>query len=652
MCGILGQFSFGALRPDVDRLRAQVNALRHRGPDDGTWWADGPFFFGHRRLSIIDVSHGRQPMASLDGRFVVTYNGEIYNYLELREELRALGHLFHTESDTEILLHGYREWGTGMPERLKGMFAFGLADRLKQELFLSRDRFGEKPLLAVERSEGITFASEMRPLAALPMVPRELDIEGLAGYLSLNYVPGDRTLLQAVRRVEPGSWRLYGQGGRAASGLYWSPHADAAHVADNLTEPEALDRLERLLDRAVGIALRSDVPVGVFLSSGIDSSLVSYSAVRAGRLSRAYCLTVSEKSYTEWEGARATADRLGIPITPVVLDASALDHFLSIVEHADDPLADSSALAVDTLAREASKHNKVVIGGDGGDELFGGYLTYRATLWHERTISRLPMPLRRALAGLGGRLPTRETKVSTSYKAWRFLRASALPSNVAHFTWNGTWLPAEAAGFLRDDRAKGLARTCLAQLADRHRLPERPTLLELQRADVAEYLPNDILAKSDRINMAHGLEVRSPFLEPELASFALALPARFKAGATGPLKRVLRQLARRTYGAQLASAKKQGFSIPVHTWLRGPARQRMLELLSPESVRAVDALEGAAVQRVVADHLEGRRSYGFELWGLMVLVAWHRARVLAPPATPLDAGLDRIEFPLIAGGAR
>jgi asparagine synthase (glutamine-hydrolysing) len=648
MCGILGQFAFDGRLRSVDPLRRLVSTLAHRGPDGSAWWADGPYFFGHRRLAIIDLAQGAQPMATSDGALVVTFNGEIYNYLELRQELQSRGHVFRTQSDTEVLLHGYREWGNGLPVRLKGMFAFALADRLRRQLFVARDRFGEKPLFYLESPESVSVASELKTLAALPDVDRRLDERALCAYLCLNYVPGDATLLRSVRRVVPATWRLYGESGLVSTGRYWqAPGGD--EEPRSLSEDEAVERLEPLLDRAVELTLRSDVPVGVFLSGGIDSSLVSRSAVRSGRLSRAYCLAVEEKSYSEWDRAQETARQLGVPITKVVLSARALEDFLPIVEHADDPLADSSALAVWTLAREASRSNKVVIGGDGGDEMFGGYLTYQATLWHEALTSRLPWPVRRALRWSASPIPTSERKVSGSYKLRRFLRAADLAPSLAHFTWNGAWLPEGAAELVSGQTIKASAREALSRIAASHRLPSSPTLRELQAADVADYLPNDILAKADRMTMAHGLELRAPFLEPELADFALRLPARFKVGLSGRPKRILRQLAARTYGVKAANAVKQGFSIPVHAWIRGPARELSHDLLSPAALREIGVLDAAAVRRVLDDHMSGRRSYGFELWGLMVLVAWHRGRIAAAPAIPReDDGIEELRFPLAA----
>lgn len=634
MCGILGHFATGDSHADVHLWRRLVNVLAHRGPDDSTFWHSGRFTFGHRRLSIIELSSaGRQPMATEDGELVVTFNGEIYNYIELRDELTGHGHRFRSRSDTEVLLHGYRQWGTDLPARLRGMFAFAIADRRRQELFAVRDRFGEKPFFYRETPEGPAFASEVKVLAALPGLERELDDDALAAYLCLNYVPGDATMLRGVRRLRQGTWRLWGAAGDARTGTYWQP-PDPEEPDLALSDAQALERLEALLDSSTRLALRSDVPVGILLSGGIDSSLVASSAVRSGRLSAAYCLTFAEEGYNEWPRAERTANQLGVPLVEVRLDPTAIGDFTKLVEHADDPLADSSALAVWTLAREVARSHKVVLSGDGGDELFGGYLTYQATLLHETLTSRMPNALRRLTARLGRRLPTSERKVSTSFKLRRFLRAVDLPSGIAHFTWNGTWLPEEAAQLAATSRGRAAAGTALARLAGAHRLPDRPTLRRLQAADVGEYLPNDILTKSDRMSMAHGLEVRAPFLDPDLADFALRLPERLKLSRGGEGKRILRALARRSYDVDVADAGKQGFSIPVHAWLRGTARPLVEDLLSRRSLEPLPELDAVAVSRAVTEHMSGRRSYGFELWGLSVLVAWHRRYVQQPTALP------------------
>jgi asparagine synthase (glutamine-hydrolysing) len=644
MCGLVGFFAREGPAPHRDLWFELVNHLRHRGPDDGAFWAEGPFFFGHRRLSILGLASGHQPMATVDGSLVVILNGEIYNFIELRAELERLGHAFRTDSDTEVLLHGYRAWGEDLPRRLTGQFAFALADRRQRRLFLARDRFGEKPLFVLRAPGYVAFASEVRPLAALPDLDRQLDVRALGGYLSLNYVPGEATLLAGVRRLPPATWALFTPDGERVE-RYWSPPDGPAETPR--TMEEALEAWRPLFDRAVRLAMRADVPVGILLSGGMDSSLVAESAVRQGRLNCAYFLDFEEREWSEREAARRVADRLGLPLESATLTSESLSDFLRLVAHADDPLADSSALAVWSIARQAARANKVVLGGDGGDELYGGYLTYGASKLHAEVVCRIPWPLRAGLARIGRRLPTRDGKVSLSERARRFLRAADLPPGEAHFTWNGTWLSDEAASIVRPGEDRALVRDALPALARKTGLTSGVGVRRFQLVDVAEYLPNDILAKVDRMSMAHGLETRAPFLDHELAAWTLRLPERLAVGPRGELKALLRAAARRIFGSTIADRPKRGFSIPVHAWIRGPLADLVRELLAPRSVERLGVLEPRRVSAVLDDHLSGRRNRGFEIWGLAVLVAWHRMRVARRPDPPqgVPPPCERI-FPL------
>jgi asparagine synthase (glutamine-hydrolysing) len=658
MCGIFGRFAWNAAPNDAEALKPLVDLLRHRGPDGGGYWCDGPWFFGHRRLAIIDLSEaGAQPMASPDGRYVVTFNGEIYNYVELAEELRAKGYTFRTHSDTEVLLHGYDAWGDGVLERLTGMFAFALADRQTGELLLARDRFGEKPLLYRDGAGDVVFASELGPIAQhlAQTDDRSIDLEGLAGFLCVNFVPGDRTLMNGVRRLAPGTMRKYGPKGLVTERSYYRPVPVHDARIDMSDMRGVLRELRIRLDDAVRIALRSDVPLALFLSGGIDSSLIAESAVRQGALEAAFCVDVQEQSFSEWDNAKWVADRLKLRLERVPLGPSVLEDFLSIVSHADDPLADASAVAVWQLARATAKQFKVAVSGDGGDELFGGYLTYKATALHRAVTSRFGSAPRTALRAAARRIRAAETKVSTSYKLLRFLRAADLPPGEAHFTWNGAWLPSEAATLLSGDAARALARRAVSDMASRHGLSARPELGELMQVDAREYLPNDILVKVDRMTMAHSLESRAPFLNHHLAGLALAAAPRFAQTIAHPPKRLLRTLADQTFGPRVSRAKKQGFSIPVHAWLRGPMRDLVMDLLSPTSIRSLGFLDEAEVSRVRDRHMLGLEPLGFEVWGLCVLVAWYRARVLSSAAfetAPGRGALSQVHVPFGAAGAR
>ena len=621
MCGIVGFYSkTGAPAPHEPLWGGLTDSLAHRGPDDGAYWGDGPFFLGHRRLSIIGLETGAQPMPSADGRYVIAFNGEIYNHCELRKTLQAHGCEFRTDADTEVLLHGYQRWGTDLPKHLTGMFAFAIADRLENSLFLARDRFGEKPLLVWNGPEYVAFASEMRPLAALSDLPHAVDRVALGDYLCLNYVPGERTMMADIKRLPAATSRLY-RGGRCESEVYWQP--EPCDLPTSM--PDALDAFRERFDRAVKLTLASDVPVGIFLSGGIDSSLVAESAARQGTLTNAYVLDFAEQSHSEKGAAAMVAERLGIPLQSVALEPTA--DIQSLVDHADDPLADSSALPVRTISELAVQGNKVVLGGDGADELFAGYLTYHASELHRRYISRLPAPVRRSMAWAAPRLPIGGGKVSTSYKLWRFLRAAPLPTSLAHLTWNGTWLPDQVGSFMREAPETAPLSSLYGNL------PSSPDLQSLQRRDQREYLCHDILAKVDRMTMSAGLECRAPFLNHDLASWACSLPQSMTY-AGGTLKHLLRTAAHDIYGPEISERPKQGFSIPIHEWLRGPMRDPLTELLSEESVNATEVLAPSQVQDTLRMHLSGRRSYGWELWGLAVFVAWHRCRIQHRPELP------------------
>jgi asparagine synthase (glutamine-hydrolysing) len=629
MCGIFGYV--GRDLPPVRDLARITNLLSHRGPDAGACWHEPGVFLGHRRLSIIDLAAGAQPMFSADGRYVITFNGEIYNYPELRDQLRGLGAVFDTASDTEVILAGYAHWGTGVAARLEGMFAFLVYDRLERTAFLARDRFGEKPLLVAHPDGGLAFASELAPLVALGVGGRELDHDALGAYLCLNYVPGTRTMLRAISRVAPAEWRLYGSEGLRRRERYWSPPAaprDSASRTPARPAGDLLDELQQHVDGAVRLTLRSDVPVGLFLSGGVDSSLVAQSAVRLGRLERAYCVDFPG-THSEWQAASRVATQVGVDLTRVPLDASTLNEFVDVTRHLDDPLADSSALAVWNVARAAGRDLKVVLSGDGGDELFGGYLTYAASAWHQRLRPLLPGRAWGALASVSSRLPVDDRgKVSRGYKLHRFLRGMPLPTREAHFTWNGTWLPSQAAALATDERLRQSARHALRDLVPAS--AGAATIHDLQIVDVREYLANDILAKVDRATMAHGLESRAPLLNTAVAEFALGLPLEWRVKGT-VTKVLLRELCARHFGHAHAYAPKQGFSIPVHTWLRHQGRPLMTGLLARDRVDAIGWLDSAAVSRVVERHLAGA-ALGWELWGLMVLVAWFEERVARRPA--------------------
>jgi asparagine synthase (glutamine-hydrolysing) len=630
VCGIVGIFG-NDLAHRVDELLAATDLLAHRGPDGGGFWQEPPFAFGHRRLSIIDLNSGAQPMADASGRYVITYNGEIYNYIELRSELEARGSRFRTQSDTEVILEAYRHYGVEAASKLVGMFALAIADRLERTLYLARDRLGEKPLyLWTAPSGDVLFASELKAITCFPSFRCEIDPVALGGFLLLNYVPGESMLLRGIKRLLPGSWCLLHPDGRRDAATYWTPAC--RETLDERTPTRgsaAVDEVARRIDGAVHIALRSDVPVTLFLSGGIDSSLVAESATRQGYLRHAYCLDFQDPRFSEWQNAKTVADRLGLELRRAVARPIDPAAFERLVYHGDDPLADSSAVAVDALAREVAKDYKVVISGDGGDELFGGYLTYKATALYRLLYRLVPAAGAHVAANWLARSTSSDTKVSAAYRAQRFLRAWGQTPAVAHFTWNGAWLPDEAAKLLGSDLKPGRpVPAAIEELLARLQLAPSPELRALQMADMREYLPNDILTKVDRVTMAHGLESRAPFLNPAMAEFGVTLEDREKIRLGTAPKALLRKLAARIFPKQISAAKKQGFSIPVHAWLRHEMRETLEVFLSPERLAAMRFLDADAVLARKNRHLAGKADLGFELWGLMALSAWwrHHAR--------------------------
>ena len=624
MCGIVGIFG-DKLAYRLDDLQAATSLLSHRGPDGEAFWHGPPFAFGHRRLSIIDLSFGTQPMTDASGRYVITYNGEVYNYIELRAELEQRGASFRTQSDTEVILEAYRHYGTDTAAKLVGMFAFAIADRYDRTLYVARDRLGEKPLFIWTAPSGdIVFASELKAITCFPDFRREIDPVALGGYLLLNYIPGQSMLLRGVKRLAPGSWCRLHLNGQREEKTYWTPATrETIDVRTPIAGPAAVDELAKRIDGAVRIALRSDVPVTLFLSGGIDSSLLAESATRQGYLQHAYCLDFEDQRYSEWANAQLVAKSLGLELRRVVAKPLDPEEFQRLIYHADDPLADSSAVAIDALAREVAKDYKVAISGDGGDELFGGYLTYQATALYRLVRNLIPAPGARAIVNWLAPFASGNAKVSTAYKAQRFLRAWGYTPELAHFTWNGTWLPEDAVNLLaRELRPARPIEMAVAELIARSQLPHTPELRDLQMADMREYLPNDILTKVDRITMKHGLESRAPFLNPAIAEFGLALEEHQKMRLGGKPKRILRALAARVFPRQISAAKKQGLSIPVHSWLRHEMRESLELFLSRDRVAAMPFLDAGAVLARKEQHLAGTADLGFELWGLMTLSAW------------------------------
>jgi asparagine synthase (glutamine-hydrolysing) len=618
VCGICGLASLHGGPVDSAPLQAMSAALSHRGPDDAASVTDGPVALAARRLAIIDLEGGRQPIASEDGRVHAVQNGEILNHVALRRELQRAGHRFTTRCDTEVLVHLYEQRGEQMLDALRGMFAVAVWDGRERRLLLARDRFGIKPLYWSARDGVLSFGSELKALAAVPGFRRELDPDAVEAYFTFNSIPSPLTIFRGVHKLEPGTL-LSWQPGSAPQIRRWcrpSP-ALAGDVRGEDERELAVELGERLRD-SVRAHLVSDVPVGVWLSGGVDSGLLAaLAAQESGERLRTFSIGFHERSFDELDRARLVARRLGADHHEAILGPEAAERLPWIATAFDEPYADSSALPVDAVARLTGEHVKVALSGEGGDELFGGYHTYAADLLAARLgrVARLARPVVE-------RLPSSSRRVSLDYRARRFVRAAHLPPLERHHGWKEI-LPADVRARLLAPLHDG--RTPHDPLDPlRARFAETvgaPPLARLQDADLAPYLADDLLTKTDRMSMAHSVEVRVPFLDPVVAELALALPTSAKIRGMAK-KRLLRSVAATLLPREVARGAKRGFSIPMAAWLRGDLLPMARDLLAPEALRRGGILDPAPVTRLLDEHVARRDDHSRALWGLMCFVLW------------------------------
>jgi asparagine synthase (glutamine-hydrolysing) len=616
MCGICGIASRGGA-VDPGRLEAMSATLVHRGPDaDGSFLDDG-VALAARRLSIIDLEHGDQPLANEDGSVVVVQNGEIYNHEALHAELERAGHRFATRCDTEVLAHAYEEWGERFPERLRGMFALALWDARRRRLLLARDRFGIKPLYWSAENGELLFASELRAF------PRgEVDLDALEAFLAFNAVPHPLSIFRGVRKLEPGDLLVWEEGHVRIERFARPAPAPADGLRRESAEELAAELRDRLRD-SVRAHLVSDVPVGVLLSGGVDSGLLAaLAAQETSAPVRTFSIGFEEGSFDETADARLVAERYGTEHHELVLRPDAAQLLPALAEAFDEPFADSSALPTYLVSELAARDVKVALSGEGGDELFGGYYTYAADLLALRTA-----PLARLARPLVERLPSSDGKISFDYKAKRFVRAAHLPPLERHHGWKEI--------FSADARAELTGRSTSFDPVDllRGRFAETDgaeLLARLQDVDLGVLMVADQLTKTDRASMAHSLEARVPFCDPAVAELALALPRRLR--VRGLAKKVLlRKAAEPLLPAEIVRGKKRGFSIPAAAWLRGELEPFARDVLAPETLRRQGFFEPRAVTRLLDDHVAGREDVSRQLWGLLSFTLWHEAHVERTP---------------------
>lgn len=637
MCGIAGFTRLG-MDAEPGIARRITEALYHRGPDQQGFFEGSEAILCAVRLKIIDLEGGDQPVVSDDGDTAIVFNGEIYNHREIRAELETRGYRFRSQCDTETVLAAFLAWDVQCFSRMRGMFAVAFWTESRKRLVLARDQIGIKPLYYCRRGQNLYFGSELKAILEHPDLPRRLDLEALASYLSVNYVPGPRTLIEGIRKVPPGCW-LEWRRGEVRMEAWWSlPRPNPRRISLR----EATEELDRLLETAIGEQLVADVPVGIWASGGLDSSTILHYAAHAnpGRL-KTFSISFAGRTFDESRYFREIANFYGTDHHEFDLnpDLDLADAISDLAFYSDEPSADAGALPAWYLSRMTREHVTVALSGEGADELFGGYLTYVADQMAQ-PLRRLPDPARRLIQSTLKRcLPVSDEKVGLEYKLKRWLEGCGLDRDEAHFFWNGT--------FSVEQRRRICPATngnTLRELVESLELnPRCSTLDRYLSVDQTYYLPDDILYKADRMSMAHSLEVRPPFLDSRIVEFAASLPAAFKIRGLQQ-KFILKELMRGKLPPAVIDRKKTGFDIPTHDWFRGPLRGFLMDILTPDAIRAAGIFNAEAIESLIRDHMERRINVGYHLWGLVTLFLWmKRWKVESLPraettrSTPLTA---------------
>jgi asparagine synthase (glutamine-hydrolysing) len=627
MCGIAGILSRDCASL-AEQLAPMIQAQAHRGPDAWGTWIDGPCALGHRRLSIIDLSEGgRQPMTSSDQRLHLTFNGEIYNFQELRTELISLGHTFRSRSDTEVLIAAYQQWGENCLQKLRGMFAFALWDAPNMRLFLARDRVGKKPLFYSLQKDRFVFASELQGVLAAPGISREIDLSAIDAYLSYGYVPAPRTAFRAVKKLLPGNSMVIEFGDSALTAKH-STYWELQYLPKlAITEEEAIERLREKLSVAVRIRMISDVPLGTFLSGGIDSSIVvGLMAKQSASKVKTFSIGFKESEYNELDHARRIATKWDTEHHEFIVEPDALEILPVLVRHYGEPYADSSAIPTYYVSQLTRRHVTVALNGDGGDESFAGYERYLGNQVAEQMQAVPGIAL--AARALSRIIPDSIHPKSRMRHAHRFLAVAAQPMAERYPRWLTFFDPAAKRRLLHEDFSDALntldgetQKAWLQQLFDRQKGLD--PIDAAMSVDIQSYLPYDLLVKVDIATMANGLEARSPFLDHEVMEFAARLPGSIKTRG-----RVLKHLLKKAFADLLppenVNRRKMGFGVPVGRWFRGPLRSFLIDTLLDERSRRRGYFQMTEVERTVREHTESRADHSFSLWNLLMLELWHR----------------------------
>ncbi|PYV28864.1 MAG: asparagine synthase (glutamine-hydrolyzing) [Acidobacteria bacterium] len=630
MCGIAGI----AGEPSGPFIRAMTRALVHRGPDGEGYYSARGVTLGHRRLSVIDLETGSQPMTTADGRYTIAFNGEIYNFQELRKELESHGVRFRTKSDTEALLHAYARWGKSSLTKLVGMFAFALWDSKDRRLLLARDRLGLKPLYYAEVGGSFLFASEIKALLAHPEVERELDPVALDDYLTYLYVPAPRTIFRGIHELPPAHW-LEWQDGNARRECYW----DVCFQTQRHSFQESVLEAREKLDESVRARLVSDVPLGVFLSGGLDSSTVAYLMARhSSEPVRAFTLGFSEGAhlYNEWQFAREVSDAIGADARELVIPPPSTALLETVTRYFDEPFGNPTNLLLYQLSEAARRYVTVALVGDAGDEVFLGYPRYQGAVLAQG-YRAAPLMLRQALGRCASLLTEPGNGSHFTRRLREFLTGATQPPEEMYLDWISYFNRPLRRRLYTSDAQRELGDYDSSQFLLRlfSRSASKDLLDRISYVDLHSYLPYNILRYSDRMSMAHGLEIRCPYTDHRLVEFIAGLPWQYKLHRT-ETKVLLRNAAKPWLPKSVFRRSKMGLNPPMGLWLREHLKPSLGEYLSTECVRRRGYFRTETIEELVRDHLNGRRDYSLHLWALISFEAWHRQYLDSRPDPSLS----------------
>jgi asparagine synthase (glutamine-hydrolysing) len=621
MCGITGFVNADREKADRSILEAMNRAIEHRGPDEDGFYLNENVALAMRRLSIIDLASGQQPIYNEDRTKAIVFNGEIYNYQELRENLDKLGHKFYTRSDTEVVIHLYDQYGPEGLEHLRGMYAFAIWDDVEKSLFLARDRVGKKPILYSHQPNGdLIFGSEFQAVLRHPAVTREVDLEAIDNYLSFLCVPAPMTAFKSIRKLEPGHW-LKWKDGEIETKRYWQPDFSKKI---KISEEEAIEETTRILRESTRLRMISEVPLGAFLSGGVDSStVVALMAQESSQPVKTFSIGFEEQDFSELKYAKRVAEHVGAEYHEFIVRPNALEVIPTLVDHYGEPYADSSAIPTYYVSKETRQHVTVALNGDGGDESFAGYERYAAMRIAEK-YALVPSPLRKAFIEAPiSVLPTSELKRSRVRDAKRFLKAANLPRTERYFRWMSTFnrdakkelYTKEFTARLNSDDPVGVLESWFAKANG------LGTVDSTMMTDQMTYLPDDLLVKVDIASMANSLEARSPFLDHKLIEFAASLPENLKMRGF-ETKSLLKKVAARLVPREVIYRRKMGFGVPVGKWFRGEMKDFVKDVLLAETSLKRGIVKPEIMERYVVEHTTGLRDHSFQIWTLLMLELW------------------------------